>query len=77
MKPANLLPLSAIARYVQAFLRFAATYPQLHFRITRLAAGREGYRDEEMAPLIAGAPANCRLPPAWQRRLSAGKGKRG
>lgn len=73
----KLLPLPVIAGYVQAFLRFAATYPQMRFRVTRLAAGRGGYRDEEMAPLFAGAPANCRLPPAWQRHLSAGKGRRG
>lgn len=61
----RLLPLPIIQRYVEAFLRFAATHRELRFHVTRVGVGRDAYRDEEIAPLFAGAPPNCRLPPHW------------
>ncbi len=63
----RLLPIPVIARYVQAFLRFATNYPTVVFRVTRVGCGRDAYRDEQIAPLFAGAPQNCRLPKGWER----------
>ncbi|MEW5790270.1 MAG: hypothetical protein ACOY4L_06960 [Pseudomonadota bacterium] len=71
----KLLPIPVIARYVQAFLRFAATYRQITFLVTRIGTGRGAYCDEEIAPLFAGAPSNCRLPKPWQRFLGGPKPK--
>lgn len=69
----GVLPVPVIARYVEAFLRFAAIYRQTIFHVTRLACGRGAYRDEQIAPLFAGAPPNCRLPKGWQRYLGERK----
>ncbi len=65
----KLLPIPAIARYVQAFLRFAATHRELTFHVMRIGCGRDAYRDAQIAPLFAHAPDNCRLPRSWQRYL--------
>lgn len=66
----KLLPIPVIERYVQAFLRFAATHPEFTFQMTRIACGRDKYRDEQIAPLFAHAPSNCRLPRGWRRYLN-------
>ncbi len=71
-----LLPLSVIARYAQAFLRFATTHRELRFRVTRIGCGPGAYADDEIAPLFAQAPAHCHLPPEWRRYLDKGKGRR-
>lgn len=68
-----LLPLPVIGRYVEAFLRFATIYRQTTFLVTRVGCGKGGYRDEDIAPLFANAPANCRLPRSWQRYLAERK----
>lgn len=63
----KLLPVALIERYVAAFLRFAATHREFEFRVTRVGVERGAYRDDQMAPLFAQAPPNCRLPAAWRR----------
>lgn len=70
----RLMPIAVIARYVDAFLRFAAIHREMTFHVSRIGCGRGGYRDDEVAPLFANAPPNCRLPKGWERfiRLRAG-----
>jgi len=63
------LPVPVISRYVQAFLRFAATHKELRFRVSRLGCGPQDPRDDELAPLFVRAPSNCHLPRAWMRYL--------
>lgn len=63
----KLMPIAVIARYVKAFLRFAAIHREMTFHVSRIGCGRGGYRDDEIAPLFAGAPPNCRLPKGWER----------
>jgi protease I len=63
----KLMPATAIARYVSAFLRFAAIHREMTFHVSRIGCERGGYRDDEIAPLFAGAPRNCRLPKGWER----------
>lgn len=65
----KLMPVAVIARYVQAFLRFAVIHRELIFHVARVGCGRDGHRDDEIAPLFAGAPPNCRLPRGWQRLI--------
>lgn len=67
------LPLPVIGRYVEAFLRFATIYRQTTFLVTRVGCGRGAYRDEDIAPLFANAPPNCRLPRSWLRYLAERK----
>lgn len=63
----RLMPIAVIARYVDAFLRFADIHRELTFHVSRIGCGRGGYRDGEIAPLFAAAPPNCRLPKGWGR----------
>jgi hypothetical protein len=61
------LPLGAIRKNVEEFLKYAAANPALLFRVTAIATGLAGYRHEDIAPMFARAPANCRLPDAWRK----------
>lgn len=64
--PKETLPLEKIAYYVGEFLTFAKNHPKHTFYITRIGCGRAGYKDEQIAPLFAGAPTNCILPEGWR-----------
>lgn len=41
-----------IKPYVDEFIEFAKTHPELKFLVTRVGCGIAGFRDEEMAPLF-------------------------
>jgi len=45
----------AIRPYVDEFIQFAQSRPDLYFYVTRIGCGIAGFRDEQMAPLFAGA----------------------
>jgi hypothetical protein len=60
------LPLREIRKYVQDFLRFANTMPQITFLVTSVGCGLAGYKDEDIAPMFSGAPTNCVLPTNWR-----------
>lgn len=63
------LPLERIAVYVTQFLAYAAEHPELTFEVTPIGTGLAGYRHEDIAPMFAGAPRNCRLPEQWRPLL--------
>ncbi|WP_205617365.1 A1S_2505 family phage non-structural protein [Pelomicrobium methylotrophicum] len=64
------LSLDKIAAAVGRFVEFAASRPELRFFVTRVGCGLAGYRDEQIAPLFAGAPlARCSFPRPWRRYL--------
>lgn len=42
-----------IKPYVDEFIRFAATHPELFFYVTRIGCGIAGFRDRDIAPLFA------------------------
>ena len=44
-----------IRPYVEEFIAFAKTRPDLHFYVTRIGCGIAGFSDEEMVPLFAEA----------------------
>lgn len=45
----------AIKPYVDEFIDFAKSHPELKFLVTRIGCGIAGFRDEEMAPLFKDA----------------------
>jgi hypothetical protein len=55
------LPLEVIRRHVEDFKRFATDHPQLTFQVTAIGCGLAGYKPDQIAPMFADAPANCRL----------------
>ena len=44
-----------IKPYVDEFIAFAQTHPELKFLVTRIGCGIAGFRDEQIAPLFAAA----------------------
>ena len=44
-----------IKPYVDKFIEFAQTHPELKFFVTRIGCGIAGFRDEQIAPLFATA----------------------
>lgn len=59
------LPLSKIEQYVNDFIQFSNQHHELKFFVTAIGTGLAGYKHEQIAPMFANAPANCRLPPEW------------
>lgn len=60
-------PLSAIGEAVIRFLAYATANPNTIFLVTKIGCGLAGYRQEDIAPLFAGAPDNAILPKGWRR----------
>ncbi len=61
-----------IKPYVDEFIEFARTKPELFFYVTRIGCGIAGFRDLEIAPLFAGALAleNVALPKSFHDLLT-------
>jgi hypothetical protein len=60
------LSLDSIKFYVNRFLAYADTQPDLKFLVTRIGCGLAGYKDEDIAPLFSDAPSNVILPDEWK-----------
>lgn len=60
------LPLETIQGYVNGFLHYAVTHPELEFQVTRIGCGLAGYTDAQIAPMFTNAPSNCHLPDGWR-----------
>jgi hypothetical protein len=63
----RVLPLNHIKQFVDIFVQFAADHQEMTFNVVKVGCGLAGYREEEIAPLFAKAPGNCRLPEGWRR----------
>ena len=70
--PTMNLPLGEISRYVDEFIWFADSHPEMTFMVTRIGCGIAGFRDEEIAPLFAKAYSlpNVFLPMSFWKILS-------
>ena len=67
------LPLDRIQQYVRQFLAYAEDNPELIFKVTAIGTGLAGYKHEDIAPMFADAPLNCRLPDEWRRFRSSSR----
>ena len=65
------LPLKLIRPYVERFLSFARSRPDLRFQLTPIGCGLAGYRPAHIAPMFRGAPPNVELPPEFAEALDA------
>ena len=61
----------AIKPYVDEFIDFASSHPEMFFYVTRIGCGIAGFRDEEIAPLFkeAGHLENVALPLSFRNIL--------
>ena len=71
----SFMPLADIGRHVAAFISFAKIRPDLTFRVTRVACGLAGFKDEQIAPLFKDALPlkNVRLPKGWRHLILTGE----
>lgn len=67
--PAELLPLAEVKRHIDAFVGYASANPSFRFVVTRIGCGLAALTDAEVAPLFAGAPANCSFAYEWRTYL--------
>lgn len=76
-KDANIktLPLHDISLHVRDFLAFAQLNPELQFQVTPIGCGLAGYSHNQIAPMFAGAPANCLLPSEFIAVLESNHGR--
>ena len=61
----NILPIDTIRKYVDDFIAFAISRPDLIFYVTTIGCGLAGYKDRQMAPLFLNYPSNCVLQDIW------------
>lgn len=64
-------PLDEIEEDVKGFLTFAVEHPELRFQVTPIGCGLAGFKPEQIAPMLAGAPSNCDLPSEFVAVLSS------
>lgn len=59
------MPLEDIALFVADFLTFARERPEMTFDVVAIGCGLAGFKPEQIAPMFASAPTNCKLPPEF------------
>ena len=59
--------LDEIRASVETFLAFARDTPETTYEVTRVGCGLAGYKDHQIGPMFAEAPANCILPLNWEQ----------
>lgn len=70
-KTITTLSLDRIRTYVDRFIDFARSNPDMRFFVTAIGTGLAGLSHTDIAPLFADCPDNCRLPPEWVAILAA------
>lgn len=63
------LPLERVGYYVAQFLVEASKRPDTVFLVTQIGCGLAGFTPEQIAPLFALAPLNCKFSTAWGKWL--------
>lgn len=52
--------------FIQGFILYAASHPELDFKVTRIGCGLAGFSDEDIAPMFALATGNVTFDDAWK-----------
>lgn len=55
-----------IAAFVCGFLAYATCKRKLSFYVTQIGCGLAGYKKEDIAPMLLGAPTNCMFDIEWK-----------
>lgn len=63
------LPLEDVAGYVRGFMHIAREMPDTVFHVTQIGCGLAGFTPDQIAPLFADAPRNCKFSTAWSKWL--------
>lgn len=62
----RVIPLKEIVMYVEDFLHYAKSHPDLEFFVTKIGCGLAGYTEEQIKPMFINASSNCILPKGWR-----------
>ena len=62
------LPLADIKVYVDQFIDYAKSHPELTFQVTKIGCGLAGYQESDIEPMFINAPINCELPEGWRQQ---------
>ena len=63
------LGIGKISNYVDDFIHYAKSNPEITFVVTKVGCGLAGYSDSEIAPLFKYAPDNCKFHLDWREYL--------
>jgi hypothetical protein len=63
------LSLVEVATYINNFIYFAKSNPELTFDVSRIGCGLAGFKNRQIAPLFIGSPINCRFDNKWKEWL--------
>lgn len=63
--PRSTRSLAAIKVDVQEFIEYATKHPELQFFVVRLGCALATHSNADIAPMFAGAPANCSFSEEW------------
>jgi len=61
----QVLHLPQISIYIQEFISFARSHPEMTFDVTKIGCALAGYSQMDIAPMFRNAPSNCNLPEYW------------
>lgn len=61
------LPLSVIQTYIDTFVQYAATHPELEFLLTPIGTGLAGYSIKEIRPLFSHVSENVVFLDSWNK----------
>lgn len=64
-KNITFMPLHRVAGYVDDFINYAKSRPDLTFQVTQIGCGLAGFKSDQIAPLFKDAPENCYFDVAW------------
>lgn len=59
------LPMEQVCLNIDKFVSYTESFPHYKFFVTRIGCGLAGFKDEQMAPLFAGAK-NCSFAEQWK-----------
>lgn len=68
-RPGEPVTFAEMMVYVENFLTFARSRPDLTFFVSMVGCGIAGFSETEVGPLFKDAPGNCDLPPEWRAFL--------
>jgi hypothetical protein len=58
----NVLPIELIKPYIDDFIDYARTHPELTFNVVAIGCGYAGYTPRDIAPFFKTVPNNVNLP---------------
>lgn len=58
----EVLPLHRIKPFVDKFIYFAKSHPEMTFNIVAIGCGLAGYKPQQIAKMFKEFPSNCNLP---------------